>query len=176
MLHITDVKPHRSGRNPRLGMAPEAEVRVADSEQLRVDRTMRVVTSRATFAQGWMFKDEWPGLLPVALSAGFVLPRHSQASRWFHDVRAVRVMALDAIHLAFGYRMMLRKMELCVHVQVALVTSRRILTWIHDELVAARASDRDMLARRPVAGFAAILLAGCLAVLEPHPRMRTRRK
>ena len=74
-----------------------------------------------------MLEDKWPGLVAMALRATFVLPRHGQPARRFHDVAAVRIMALHAVHVPFDNRMMLRQIKFGVDVEMTLKTGRRIL-------------------------------------------------
>ena len=106
------------------------------------------MADRAAFAHGRVFKNERPGLFPMALGARFIQPRHGQSARRFHDVQAVRVVALDTVHLSLKH-------------------------WIDDELVQpARAAQGDVLAARSVAGFASGL-AGHRAVFQMQARVRT---
>jgi hypothetical protein len=67
--------------------------------------------------------------------------------------KAMRVVALDAIHVPLGDRVMIGQVELRVRLQVACVACRRIATGIDDESAAAPA-DFDMLASRAVAHLA----------------------
>ena len=68
---------------------------------------MWLVADGATFAQGRMSKDKGPGLVAMTLGATFIRAGHGQATGRFEGVSAVRVMALDAIHVAFHDRVML---------------------------------------------------------------------
>src|SRR5439155_501087 len=83
----------------------------AASEQLGVDRAVRRVANRTALAERFVFEHERPGLLAMALRAGLVQPRHGQSAVRFHDVAAVRVVTLDAVHPVFNHRMMLRQVE-----------------------------------------------------------------
>jgi len=71
----------------------------------------------------------------------------------FHNVHAVRVMALDAVHLALDDRVVLRQVEFRVGIQVALKGRRRGPCGIDDEF-AASAAYHDVFAGGAVAGFA----------------------
>lgn len=137
-----------------LRMAAEAKIGIANGEQLVIDGAVRVVAGRATFAQRGVFKGERPGLLLMALRAIFILTRHRQSAVRFHDVHAVRVVALDAVHFSFQHRMVLRKMKRRLYFQMAIQARLGLLAGIDDE-ASARAACRDVLAARPVAGFAA---------------------
>ena len=64
----------------------------------------------------------------------------------------MRIMALHAIHPPFNHRMMLRKIEQRMHIQVALETGSRILARVDNE--SAASTDLHMSAGRPVARFA----------------------
>ena len=108
VIDISNVETGTGARQPGLRMATEAEIRVSHREQLGIDRAMRIVACRAALAQRGMLKDEGPGLLTMTLTAGLVRPGHRISARRFHDVQTMRVMALDAIHLALRDRVMLR--------------------------------------------------------------------
>jgi hypothetical protein len=140
-------------------MTFEAEIGITLDEQLGVDAPMRAVADRAALPQRRMLEDEGPGLLPVALSAGFTLPRHSQPAGRFVDVAAVRVMALHAIHLLLRHRVVMGEQELRLFLAMALETGRRVLPGVDDEFASPSAA-RDMKAGRPMARFAARLPYG----------------
>ena len=118
---------------------------------------MRVVTHRATLAQRFMLENKWPRLLSMTLRAGLVQSRHRQSGRqtaWrgargLENVSPVRIVALNAIHVAFDHGMMLGhpKFRLCL--QMTLKTRRRISSWIHNEL-SAPAPRFNMLAPGPM--------------------------
>ena len=119
-----------------------------------------------------MFENKRTGLLAMTLRAGFIQPRHGQSARRFHDVHAVRIVALDAIHFSLQHRMMLRKMKFRLHFQMALQTRLRVFAGIDDEFFKAAATAHgDVFAGRAVAGFASEL-AGHLAVFQMQPRVR----
>ena len=136
-----------------LDMALEAEIHIALHQQLAVDRSVGRMAARASFAHGFMFEDEGAGLFPMAVGALLVQARHGESARGFHDLVAVRIVALNAIHLALDDRVAVGEVELRVHIEVALKASRGILPGIIDE--AAAAGSLNMLARGPVAGLAA---------------------
>lgn len=171
MVHVADEDPVSAGaRRLHLSMAAQAKVGIAGHEHLAVDRAMRIVADGAAFAQRFMLENNGPRLLTMTLRAGFVVPRHSQAARGFENITAMRVMTLDAIHAAFNHRMMLRKMELGLALQVALKADRWVLAPIDDEL-AAPAPRFDMFAAGAVAGFAAGL-AGEFGALKMESSVR----
>jgi hypothetical protein len=157
-----------------LRMASQAKVRVGLDEHLFVDRTVRVVTSGATFAQRFVLEHHGPGLLAVTRGASLVEPRHRQPARGFENVAAVRVVALHAVHAAFGDGMMLRQIEFSVRLQMALKTRGRVFARIDDEL-AATAAGLDVQAARPVTRLAPAL-SGHRRAVEMHPRVRARRE
>ena len=84
---------------------------------------------------------------------------HGEAGARLHDFMAVRVVALSAIHAAFDDRMMLRKDELRMDIEVALKTSGGIFAGIDDE-ASTSASDIHMFAGGAVAGFALAFILG----------------
>jgi hypothetical protein len=153
VVRITDVNAsNRHIRALRLRMAAQAQVGIVGDEHFLVDGTMRVVTNRATFAQCFMFKNEWARLVLVALRATLVLLRHGQAASRFEDVAAVRVMAIHAAHVTFDDWMMLRQIEFGLYIQMALKAGVGFFTGIDDE--AGRTAGTNMLTARPMAGFA----------------------
>ena len=100
---------------------------------------MRVMANGAAFAHRLVLKNKRPCLLPMALGAGFVQPRHRKPGRRLVDLQPVRVVALNAIHPAFDDLVMLRELEFAVNVEVALETSGRVFAGIDDELSPAPA-------------------------------------
>jgi hypothetical protein len=86
----------------------------------------------------------------------------------------MRIVALNAIHVPFYHRMMLRHSKFGLRLKMALKTRARILSRIDDELPSPSAH-LDMFAPRPMAGFAT-RLSGELCVFDMHTRMRARRK
>ena len=176
MIFLADENGPVAGRarGDNLRMAAEAEIIVAHDQHFFVHRTMRLVADDATLAQGGMFEDERPGFLAMTLRAGFVLAREREAARGFHDVHAVRVMALDAIHLAFDDGMMLREVELRVRFEMALEAGLGIAAGIDDEFIVT-APGGDMLAAGAVAGFAT-LFTGEAGLFEVQTRVRTGRE
>ena len=135
MINVADIDlPASHARALDLRMAPEAEVRIALDQQLGVDAAMRVMAGGAAFPQRWMLKDEGSGLLPVALSAGFVQTRDCQPAGWLEDVAAMRIVALRAVHLLLQHRVVLRKLKFRLLLAMALETSCGAFAGIDDEL------------------------------------------
>ena len=128
-------------------MATKTQVRVRLHEHLVIDGAVRLMAGRAALAQRFMLEHKTPRLFAMAVRALLVQSRHGQAASRFHDVKAMRVVALHAIHLPFAHRMVLRKIKLRVHVEVAREARLRIAAGIHNEFSAASADD-DMLAGR----------------------------
>ena len=94
------------------------QVRPCPNEQLVVVRTMRLMTVETTFADGRVFPEERPPLFGVAGVADFVdgVRVQERASR-----RAVRVVAVDARHFAFGQRHVRTPAELGALLLVTLI-------------------------------------------------------
>ena len=149
-----DIPRSAGGRTSNLRMAAEAEIGIANGEQLVIDGTVRIVARRAAFAHGGMFKGEGASLLLMALRAIFILARHRQSAVRFHDVHAVWVVALDAIHLSFEHGMVLREMKLSLRLEMAIQAGLGFLAGIDDEAPAS-AARRDVLASWTVARFTA---------------------
>jgi len=155
MIHRTDEKnPAATRRVRHLRVTFQAKVGVAFQEHFRIDRTVRRMTNRAAFAKRVMLEHNGLRLLTMALRAILVQPGHRQSAARFHDVAAVRVVALHTVHPVFYDGMMLRKVEFSVNFKVALKTGRRVFAGIDNEL-AASAAGLHVFAARPVARFAA---------------------
>ena len=169
MVLAADINAARGGRTSHLGVAAEAEVGISCNEHLGVDRAVRGVATGAAFPKSRMFENDGLGLFPVALRARLVQPGHGEASGRFEDVQAVRIVALDAIHLPLEDGVVLREGKLGMRFQMALKAGLGIPAWVDDKL-AATASDRHVFAGGPVAGFATIL-AVQPGVFEPQTRM-----
>ncbi len=92
------------------------------------------MAANATFAQSRVLKNERQGLLPMALGAVFIQARHREAAFWFHDIQPMRIMALNAVHFAFGDRMMLGKTKGSADLEVTLEAGFGILARIDDKL------------------------------------------
>lgn len=163
-----------AGASLDLRVALQAEVIVTLDEHLRIDGTMRLVAGRATVAHGLMLESVGTSLFAVALRAPCIEPSHRQTSGRFHDVEAVRVMALGAIHVSFRQRMMVRQVELSLCLQMAGVTGRGVATGIENEL-SATSTDGDMPAARAMARLAASL-AHARNGLKTHAGVSTARK
>jgi hypothetical protein len=148
MIHVANVEAPRRAR--RLGVAPEAQVRIALGEQFGVDAAVRIMASRAAFAQRWMLKDEGPGLFAVALGAGFIQARHRQATGRFEDVAAMGIVALDAVHLLLQNRVVLGELEFRLFLAMALEAGGRVFPGVADKL-APPAAARHVEARGSVA-------------------------
>ena len=151
-------------------MTAQTKIRITDGQQLGIDRAVRIMAGGASFAQRCVLEDKGPRLRLMALAARFVQADHRDSFGRFHDVQAVRIVALHAIHLAFRDGMMLGKVEFGIDVQVAFVTSLRILARVDDELLPPGASHCDMFAGRAVARFTSVL-ARRLAAFKMQPRM-----
>jgi hypothetical protein len=165
-----------------LRMAFQAKIQVALDQQFSVHRTVRVMTDRATLPQSLVLEYKWPCLFTMTLRAVFIEPRHRQtagrsaagATCRFENVASVRIVALHAIHLSLDHRMMLRHSKFCLRLQMTLEAGSRIFSRVDDEF-AASSTGFDMLAPRPVAGFAAGLPAE-LRIFDMHARVRAGRK
>jgi hypothetical protein len=115
---------------------------------------VRRVTYSASFSQGLVLENKGPCLLAVALAAIFILPGHGQAAFRLKNILPMRIMALDAIHMALIDRMMLRQPKLSLDLEMAIVTSRRIFAGVDDEL-STTPTCLDVLAARAVTRFTA---------------------
>ena len=152
-------------------MALEAEIVIPLYEQFGVDRAVWTVTNGAAFAHGFVLEDEGLGLVAMTLGAGLVEASHRKTGGGFHDVGAVRVMALNAIHFAFKHGMMLRQVEFGVGFEMAIQTTRRVFAGVENKFPPPTAAG-DVLAAGAVACFAAAWASFGVRP-EMHPRVRT---
>ena len=83
-----------------LEMAFHASVRVANREELGVNRSVRLVATGATFAHRFMFERKGPSLSRVAAQAAFIL-RKKRGSTAHMSRPFVRRMAITATHPSF---------------------------------------------------------------------------
>jgi hypothetical protein len=157
-----------------LRVAAQTKIVIALGEHFFVHRTMRFVADDATFAQGGVLEDEGAGLLLVTLRASLVIAGKSESARGFHDVQAMRVVALNAVHFALDDGMMLWEVELGLGFKVALETGGGVAAGIDDEFIAT-APGGYVQAAGAVAGFAT-LLAREAGLIEMQARVRALRK
>lgn len=104
-----------------LHVAFEAEIRVALSQQLGINRAMDRVTGGAAFAHGFMLKDRRTTLSWVAAEAHVIQREQGSAAAGVNGV-FVRRMAIGAAHFALWNRMMVGEAELGAHIGMALET------------------------------------------------------
>lgn len=140
-----------SGGTLHLGMAFQTKVRVVFDQQFSIDRAVRAMTNGAAFAHGFVLKNKGTRLFPMTLGATFVLSRHRQAAGGFENIRAVRIVALHAIHFAFENGVVMRELKLGVRFEMALKTGGRLFPRVDDE-PATRSS--HVFAGRAMARFA----------------------
>ena len=137
VVHL--AKDQRAGRAAlHLRVAFEAEIVVRLEQHLAVRGTVRMMTGRAALAHGLVLEDERPGLVPMALGAGFIVTGHGQPAGWFVNLPPVWIVTLHAVHPAFDDRMMLREVELGVDFKVAVEARGGISARIEDESSASR--------------------------------------
>jgi hypothetical protein len=178
VINVADIKMPRAARarSLHLRVATQTKISVARHEHFGIDRAVRIMTDGAAFAQRRMLEYKRSRLRLVTLGAILVLPGNREAARGFHNVLAVRIVALDAVHFSFNDRVMLRKVKFGAKLEMALKASLRILARIDYEfLKPASAAHRDMFASRAVAGLAPALPRH-LIVVGVQSRMRARRK
>jgi len=130
-----------------LGMATEAEIWIGLDEQLAIYGTVWLMASRATFPQRFVLENEASRLFAMTARALLIEPRHGETTGGLHDVQPVRVVALNAVHLALTHGMMLRQVELGMDIKVACKTRLGFAARINDEFPTPSA-DRDV----PAAG------------------------
>src|SRR3954466_2988917 len=114
---------------------------------------MRLMANGAAVAHRFMLENVRLRLFPMTLGTGLVQASHCQGAGRLHDVHAMRIMALRAVHFAFEHGMVLRQIELGMRFQVAGETRTRIFARVYNKAPAA--PSRDVTAPGPVARFAA---------------------
>src|SRR5688572_5984231 len=105
MFHFADKNLTSRSGNMSLRVALEAKIVVALHEHFGIDRAMRLMTNRAAFPQRLMLENKWPRLIAVTFGTRLVEPPERQPACRFHDVEAMRIMALHAIHLPLDHGM-----------------------------------------------------------------------
>jgi len=100
------------------------------------------MTAGAALADGVMLENERAALRGVTLRAGLVRAEqeHSSAFHLLRQIRfrtfeghpLVRVMAVDAAHLAFHHRVAMRQLEFGADFEVALKAGLRIPLRVYD--------------------------------------------
>lgn len=118
-----------------------------------------------------MLEHKWPCLLAMTLRATLVQARHGQTAGRLENVHAMRVMALNTIHMPLNNGMTLRQSELAAHLEMALEARRRILAGIHNK-PARSPAHFDVFASRSMTGFAAGF-ASDFRGAKSNSRMRT---
>lgn len=152
---ILSANDDDTGARLLLEMAFEAKTLVAGDQHSLVDRTVRLVTSRAAFTQRLMLIDKGPELHCVTLAAGLVF-RKQRGPAGLHHRALVGVVTVSATHLALEHGMMVRQAELPALVEVALKTGLRRFARVDDGVTGA--ARLIVKAPRTVAGFAARVL------------------
>lgn len=176
MIDVADEKAGPGRRRLGLRVAFHAQIGIALHEHFGVDGAVGVVADGAAFAQGGVFEDKGTGLFAMALGASLILAGHGQSARGLHDIHAVGIVALHAVHFAFDDRVMLREVKFSPGFLVALETSFGVFAGIDDEFFEpAAAGHGDVFAGRTVAGFAAAL-AGHFGIGNSQPRVGTARE
>jgi len=115
---------------------------------------MGPMASGAAVLHRLMHEDEIADRLAMAAGALLIPAGQSQAARLLEDFAAVRVVAIDAIHLAFQHRMTPGEAEFRVLILVAVEARPRVASGVVNEDPFA-AAGLDVLAPGAVAGFAA---------------------
>ena len=145
-----------------LCMTTQAKIRIGFDEQICIYGTVGIVTDRAAFAQRGMLINKRLGFLLMTLRARLVQPRHGEPAFRFHDVHAMRVVALDTIHFSFQDGVMVWKTELRRHVQMTFQTGLRVFAGVNDEFFqAAAARHGDVFAAGAMARFATKFSPNC---------------
>lgn len=153
-----------------LGMTSQTKIGISIHEHFPVYGTVGVVAADAALTQCVMLEHNRPRLFAVTLRAAFIEPGHRESAGGFENVASVRIVALDAIHVAFDHRMMLRQVKFRLGIEMTLETCRRILAGIDDEF-AATATRLNVQAARSVTGFTPAL-AGHRRAFKMQARVR----
>src|SRR5260221_12609656 len=87
-----------------------------------------------------MLEHKRAGLLAMALGALLVQPRHGETASRLHNLLSVRVVTLHAIHSSFDDRMVLRKIEFRVDLEMALKTGGWIFCGVNGGIASPAAA------------------------------------
>ena len=106
-----------------LEVAFEAEIVIPHREHLLIDRSVRVVAGRASFANGFVLEHERASHRGMARQAVLILRQQGGAAlyRWTF----VRIVTIAALHPMLRHLVMVRQAELTARFQVALETILR---------------------------------------------------
>lgn len=109
----------------------QAEGLVTLGQHALIDRPVGLMAGIAALPQRFMLEHKRPALHRMTLETGLVRRPHLGTATTMRGT-FVRVVAGSAAHLSFQHRMMMRKPELCLHIQVALETGLRRMLRIND--------------------------------------------
>lgn len=175
MIDIAD--DDRATHRLLLEVTLEAKRLVTLIQQSLIDRAMRRMTDGATFTHRFVLVDKWTALSCVTLKASVVLAkercpasmhmtlRHTRGAA-LHRIALVRFMAVDAAHLSFQDRVMMRQLKVSPNIQVTLQTGFRFFPGINDQVGCA--ATLRMKTARAMARFAAGVLGVCSCRLDPR--------
>ena len=176
VIDVADVDAGACCRPLRLGVAFKAQIGIALHQHFGVNGAVRTVTDRAAFSHRCVFENHRAGLFSMALGASLILARHGESACRLHDVHAMGIVTLHAVHFAFNDWMVLREMEFRAGFLMALEAAFGIFSRVDDEFFKpAAASHGDVFAAGAMTRFAATL-AGHVGSGETQSRMRARRK
>jgi hypothetical protein len=129
-------------------------------------------------SQGLVLVNKWAALCGVTLKASLVSAQESKPAGFerllnigaaaFDRYPGVRIVTIDATHLSFQDRMMMRQLKLRPHFQVTLEASFRRLTRIYDRT--SPAAGFNVQTTGPVARLAAHALGVFPFCLQPRMR------
>ena len=125
-----------------LSMTLQTEICAMLHKQLVIHRPMGLVTSSAAFPHRFMFEDEVPGLLSMALGTRLIQSCQSQPACRFLDIVTVWIMTLHTVHFFLQDRMMGRKAKFGVHTHMTLEAGLRGLAGIYDQTMEGRSPTR----------------------------------
>jgi len=94
---------------------------------------MRVMAGGTALTHRLVFKNHWTGLFPMTLRATFIEACHGEATFGLHDIAAMWVVALDAIHPALYHGMVLGQAEFRVGFQMTLKARSGVFAGIEDQ-------------------------------------------
>src|SRR3989338_5449153 len=87
-----------------LDMAAQAQVGITSDQHLVRDRTMHLMASGTSVAQGLVFTRKRPALIFMAFKTNFVRVVHARCRPW-PRVNAMEIMTIGAAHMALQNRM-----------------------------------------------------------------------
>ena len=152
MIGLADQQ--RRGFELHLRVASQAEVRVTLGEEFFVDRAVWLMAGGAAVLHRFVGEDEMTRLVAMTGDALLILAGQGNSVGLLENLAAVRIVAIDAVHLPLQHGVMLRQPEIAVLARMAIQAGLRVFAGIENQ---GRSGFRclNVEASGAVTGFAA---------------------